>query len=105
MFWFNEDSFKLSDVVLISLLTKARRHHYDLACLPPRALKKSTATTCATTRPCGELWLVEGCPHMDPPTLLHQPQLATWASCDTSCATKLLQSFSFQVPFVIKCIM
>lgn len=21
----------------------------------------------ATTRPCGELWLVEGCSHMDPP--------------------------------------
>ena len=27
--------------------------------------------TCATTYPCGELWL-EGCPHIDPPSPLHQ---------------------------------
>ena len=31
IFWFNEDSFKLSDVVLISLLTEARQHRFDLA--------------------------------------------------------------------------
>ena len=35
-----------------------------------------------TTLPCGELWLVEGCPHMDPPS-----QLTTWASCGICCAT------------------
>ena len=88
MFWYNEDSFKLSDVILISLLTKVGRHHYDLACLPPKASKKSSVTTCDTTRLCGELWLVEGCPHMDPPTPLYQPQLATWVSCGASCATR-----------------
>ena len=47
---------------------------------------QSSAITCATTCPCGELWLVEGCPHMDLLLPLHQPHLATWASCDTSCA-------------------
>ena len=40
----------------------------------------------ATTRPCGELWLVEDYPHMDSPSPLHQPQLATWASCSICCA-------------------
>ena len=30
---------------------------------------------------CGELWLVEESPHMDPPSSLHQPQLTTQASC------------------------
>ena len=40
----------------------------------------------ATTRSCGELWLVEGCPHMNPPLPLYQPQLDTWASYGIYCA-------------------
>ena len=54
-------------------------------------LKKSSsdATTCgttyATTHPCGELWLVERCPHMDQPLPFHQPQLVTWPSCGQNC--------------------
>ena len=43
-------------------------------------------TTNATTRPCSELWLVEDCLHMDSPSPLHQPQLATWVSCSICCA-------------------
>ena len=42
-----------------------------------------SATTCGITRSCGELWLVEGCPHINPPLPLYQPQLATWVSCGT----------------------
>ena len=41
------------------------------------ATTRSSGTTCATTRSCDELWLVEGCPHMNPLSLLHQSQLAT----------------------------
>ena len=46
----------------------------------------------ATTRPCGGLWLVEGCGDTPPPATtrhmgvgipLHQPQLANVASCGT----------------------
>ena len=63
--------------------------------------KRSGVITCTTTRPCiscnwwkgdgesmwrvvfgGSMWRV----HMG--TTLHQPQLATWASCDTSYATR-----------------
>ena len=40
----------------------------------------------ATIRSCGELWLVEGCPHMNPPLPLYQPQLDTWASYGIYCA-------------------
>ena len=40
--------------------------------------------TCATTRPRGELRMVEGCPHMNPPSLLYHSQLTTWESCGTS---------------------
>ena len=45
-------------------------------------MNKSSATHFdtinATTRPCSELWLVERCLHIDLPSPLHQPQLATW---------------------------
>ena len=44
----------------------------------------------ATTRLCGELWLAEGCPHMDPPSPLHQLHLATWVSCGTKLILLLL---------------
>ena len=37
--------------------------------------------TCTTTRPRGELWVVEGCLHVDPSSPLHQSQLTTWKSC------------------------
>ena len=37
---------------------------------------KTKGTTYVTTRPCSKLWLVEGCPHMNPSSPLHQPQLA-----------------------------
>lgn len=50
--------------------------------ISPGIEKKSSATikntTFFTTRPCDELWLVEGCLHMDLPSLLHQPQLIMW---------------------------
>ena len=42
----------------------------------------------ASTYLCGKLWWVKGCSHMDPLSSLHQPQLATWTSCDI-CYTKM----------------
>ena len=68
--------------------------------LPPKTflfkLNKSIATTCVTTctttRSCGELWLVEGCLHMDLPLPLHQLQLIIWTSCGTNYGTKLISS-------------
>ena len=39
-----------------------------------------SGTTCATTRPRGKSWMVEGCPHIDPPSTLYHSQLATWVS-------------------------
>ena len=42
-------------------------------------------TTLSTTRHIGELWLVEGCLHVDLASPLRQPQLATWASCGQNC--------------------
>ena len=55
--------------------------------------KKSNAgsTTCVTTHLCGKLWLVEGRWWVYVGTPLHQPQLTTWASCGTSCATSLIR--------------
>ena len=45
--------------------------------------------TCDTTRPCGELWLIEGCLYMNLPLPLYQPQLTIWASSATGCGTKV----------------
>ena len=53
-------------------------------------LLKEKSNTSATTRSCDKLWLVEGCIHMDLPSSLHQPQLPTWVSYDTSCGTKII---------------
>ena len=67
-----------------------------LKCHSIHILSKSSSrattcgTICATTRLCGKLWLVEGCPHLDPPLPLHQPQLTTWMSCDTNFDTRLI---------------
>ena len=42
----------------------------------------------ASTYLCGKFWWVKGCSHMNPLSSLHQPQLATWTSCDI-CYTKM----------------
>ena len=39
-------------------------------------MSSSSATTYVITRPYDELWLVEGCPYMDPSSPLNQPQIA-----------------------------
>ena len=39
-------------------------------------MSSSSATTYVITCPYDELWLVEGCPHIDPSSPLNQPQIA-----------------------------
>ena len=68
----------------------------DKSCATKGGTKK------ATTRPCGELWLVEGCPTTTP----HQPQLAIWTSCsffcDSLCGTKRILNFLYRITRVIQ---
>ena len=64
----------------------------DLFLKTIRKCKSAWAFSCqtinASTYLCGKLWWVKGCSHMDPLSSLHQPQLATWTSCDI-CYTKM----------------
>ena len=72
--------------------SRAIHHHFEFQAwvsLPDEVANDNEpcGTTLATTRPCGELWLVKGCPHIGSWTLLHQPQLVTLVNCGQCCAT------------------
>ena len=56
----------------------------------------NTNKSCATIRPCGELWLVEECPYMSPLSPFHQPQLTTWANCGTNYDTRLIHIYTVE---------
>ena len=62
-------------------------HIFHLKAIHSHTKSYVGVTTCATTHPHGELWVVEGSPYMDPPSPLHYSQLAMWTSCGTNCAT------------------
>ena len=59
-------------------------HIFHLKAIHSHTKSYVGVTTCAITRPHGELWVVEGSPYMNPPSPLHYSQLAMWPSCGTS---------------------
>ena len=75
-----ETSLKLAEALFFVPIALIYRHLGKRVTSPSGDLNGSgsSATTCVTTRPCGELWLVKGCLHMDPLSPLHQPQLTIW---------------------------
>ena len=69
-------------------------HIFHLKAIHSHTKSYVGVTTCATTRPRDELWVVEGSPYMDPPSPHHYSQLATWTSCGTNCATSCSTSIT-----------